>query len=141
MATLFDFLNWPAILVGTLAYFMLGALWYSKLLFAPKWIAYLKIDVNDPNAKKGMGVMFGGSFLLMFISSFAIAYLKNRLGVTGWMGAVKLGAFVAVCFNVAGMGINYLYEKKPFGLWLINGFYQIFGTIIAALIICCWPNG
>ncbi|HMD01313.1 MAG TPA: hypothetical protein VKH37_14235, partial [Ferruginibacter sp.] len=49
---------WFAIFLGTLAYFTLGALWYSKLLFAPKWIAYNKIDVNDPKAKKGMLLMF-----------------------------------------------------------------------------------
>ena len=33
---------------------------------------------------------------------------------------------------------NYLYEKKPFGLWLINGAYTVLGHIIAAVIICVW---
>ena len=140
MDTLFDYINWIAVFLGALGYFILGAIWYSKLLFAPKWIAYLKIDVNDPNAKKGMGLMFGGSFVLMFVTSLAIAILAGRMGVTGWMGALKLGAFVGVCFNMTGIGINYLYEKKPFGLWLINGLYQVCGSIVAALVICCWPN-
>lgn len=140
MGTLFDYINWIAVFVAALAYFMLGAIWYSKLLFAPKWIAYLKIDINDPNAKKGMGAMFGGSFLLMFISSLAIAILANKIGLVGsWMSGAKLGLLVGCCFNMAGTGINYLYEKKPFGLFLINGFYQVCGSVIAGIIICVWP--
>lgn len=135
----FDYLNWPAIAVAAIAYFALGALWYSKILFAPKWIAYLKIDVNDPNAKKGMGVMFGGSLVLMFVQSLAIAVIAARFHVVGgWMSGVKLGAFTGSCFGAAAVGVNYLYEKKPLGLFLINGGYAVVGNIIAAVIICSW---
>jgi len=140
MGTLFDYLNWPAIAVATLAYFMLGALWYSKLLFVKPWLAALKIDVNNPDAKKGMGAMFGGSFLLMFIQSLAIAIIAERIGIRGdgWMSGLKLGALTGCCFCAAAIGVNYLYEKKPFSLFLINGGYAIVGNIIAAVIICCW---
>jgi hypothetical protein len=140
MGTLFDYLNWPAIAVAALAYFMLGALWYSKLLFVKPWIAALKIDVNNPDAKKGMGVMFGGSFLLLFIQSMAIAIIAERIGIRGdgWMSGLKLGALTGCCFCAATIGVNYLYEKKPISLFLINAGYAIVGNIIAGIIICCW---
>ena len=136
----FDYLNWPAIAVAALAYFALGALWYSKILFAPRWIAYLKIDVNDPNAKKGMGVMFGGSLVLMFVQCLAIAILAERLHIhgAGWLNGLKLGAMTGSCFCAAAVGVNYLYEKKPLGLFLINAGYAIVGNIIAGIIICLW---
>lgn len=136
----FDYLNWPAIAVAALAYFVLGALWYSKVLFAKRWIADSKIDVNDPNAKKGVGLMFGGSFVLMFVQSLAIAVLANRLQIigAGWMSGLKLGAVTGACFCAAAVGVNYLYEKKPLSLFFINGGYAIAGNIIAAIIICCW---
>ena len=138
MEHLFDEINWIAVAVAALAYFMLGALWYSKILFAPRWIAYLKIDINDADAKKGIGLMFGGSLLMMFVSSIAIAILVTRLGLSGWMSGLKLGALTGVCFSMTGIAINYLYEKKPLGLFFINGGYQLTGNIIAAVIICCW---
>jgi len=140
MLTLFDYLNWPAIAVAAVAYFMLGALWYSKILFAKRWIADLKIDVNSPDAKKGMGLMFGGSFVLMFIQSMAIAIIAERMNIRGdgWMSGLKLGAFVGCCFCAATIGVNYLYEKKPLSLFLINAGYAIVGNIIAGIIICCW---
>lgn len=144
MSTLFDYHNWISIIVAAIAYFALGAIWYSKLLFAPKWIAYSKIDINDPNAKKGMGIMFGGSLVLMFIQCFAISVLALNLhdgGVEGgWMSGLKLGAFTGCCFCAATIGVNYLYEKKPLGLYLINAGYAIVGNIIAAIIICYWNH-
>jgi len=136
----FDYLNWMAIAVAALAYFALGALWYSKVLFAKRWIADLKIDVNSPDAKKGMGMMFGGSLVMMFIQCLAIAIIANRLELigAGWMSGLKLGALTGACFCAASVGVNYLYEKKPFSLFLINAGYAIVGNIIAAIIICSW---
>jgi len=136
----FDYLNWPAIAVAALAYFMLGALWYSKVLFAKRWIADSKIDINDPNAKKGVAMMFGGSFVLMFVQSLAIAIIAERMGIRGdgWMSGLKLGALTGACFCTAAVGVNYLYEKKPVSLFFINGGYAIIGNIIAAIIICSW---
>lgn len=140
MTYLFDYLNWGAIAVGALAYFALGSLWYSPVLFAKKWIAYLKIDVNAPDAKKGMGVMFGGSLVLMFVQSVAIAILAERLQIhgAGWMSGLKLGTLTGCCFCAATIGVNYLYEKKPIGLFLINAGYALAGNIIAGIIICSW---
>jgi len=139
----FDYLNWPAIAVAALAYFALGALWYSKVLFAKRWISDNKIDVNNADAKKGMGMMFGGSLVLMFVQCLAIAVIAERLGIRGgenggWMSGLKLGAFVACCFSATAVGVNYLYEKKPLSLWLINAGYAIVGCIIAGIIICSW---
>ncbi|MGC4099755.1 DUF1761 domain-containing protein [Ferruginibacter sp.] len=140
MTNPFDYLNWLAILVAALAYFMLGALWYSKVLFANRWIADLKLDVNNPDAKKGMGMMFGGSFVLMFVQCVAIAIIAERIGIRGdgWMSGLKLGLVTGGCLCATPVGVNYLYEKKPFSLFLINGGYALVGNIIAAIIICCW---
>ncbi len=135
-----NYINWVAVIVASVAYFALGAIWYSKLLFAKKWIAYLNLDVNDPNAKKGIGLMFGGSLVLMFIQCLAIAILANRLGIVGngWMSGVKLGALTGCCFCATAVGVNYFYEKKPLGLFFINAGYAVAGNIIAAVILCMW---
>jgi hypothetical protein len=140
MMYLFNDLNWLAILAGAFGYFLLGALWYSPVLFVKKWIAYLKIDVNAADAKKGMGLLFGGSFLLMVVQSIAIAILAERMGIRGdgWMSGLKLGLLTGCCFSSATIGVNYLYEKKPLGLFLINAGYAVAGNIIAAIVICSW---
>lgn len=138
MGDLFIDFNWLAVLVGALGYFALGAIWYS-FLFQKKWIAYNKIVVDDPNMKKGVGAIMGMSFLLMFIQSLAIGILAARIDLDScWLSGVKLGAITGGCFGAMAVGVNYLYEKKPLGLFLINGGYALVGNIIAAVIICIW---
>ena len=54
------------------------------------------------------------------------------------MSGLKLGALTGCCFCAATIGVNYLYEKKPIGLFLINAGYALVGNIIAGIIICSW---
>lgn len=132
-------INWLAVLVAGIAYWMIGALWYSKVLFSKKWLEYTKINPNDPEAKKGMGIMFGGSLVMMVLTAVGIAILVNRLDLTAcWMSGAKLGAITGLLFGSTAISISYLYEKRPFGLYLINCGYTVLGNIIAAIIICCW---
>ena len=135
---IFSQLNWLAVLVAAVGYFLLGAIWYSPVLFAKKWIAYSGVNVNDPNAKKGVaGIMFM-SFILMFLCSFGLAFLVVKLSMQGWMLGFKLGLLTGICFSATAVSISYVYEKKPLGLHLINGGYNVLGNIIAAIIICIW---
>jgi Protein of unknown function (DUF1761) len=138
MRELFEDFNWLAVLVGAVGYFALGAIWYS-FLFQKKWIAYNNINMDDPSNKKGVGAIMGISFLLMLVQSLAIGILAARIDLTScWLSGVKLGAITGGCFGAMAVGVNYLYEKKPLGLFLINGGYALVGNIIAAVIICMW---
>ncbi len=132
-------INWIAVLVAGIAYFALGALWYSKLLFSKKWLEYTKIDPKDPDASKGMGVMFGGSLLMMVLTSLGLAILVNRMDLNAsCLSGVKLGTITGLLFGGTAISISYFYEKRPLGLYLINCGYTLAGNIIAATIICYW---
>ncbi len=132
--------NWLAILVGGLAYFALGAFWYSKILFAPRWLALTKIDASDPAATKGMGTLMLFSFLIILLNVLGLAILQNKLQLANSvMSGVKLGALTGLCFGCVAVSNSYLYEKRPTGLHFINGGYTLIGNIIAAIIICIWP--
>lgn len=133
-----DYINWFAVLCGALGYFALGAIWYSKLLFAKKWIAFTKVDATNPDAMKGMGAIMFCSFVLMFLTSLGIAILRSRLEISGCVSGIKLGLVTGLFFGTSAISISYLYEKRPMGLHFINGLYTIIGNIIAAVIICCW---
>jgi Protein of unknown function (DUF1761) len=131
-------INWLAVLVAGIAYWAIGALWYS-VLFGKKWMAYTKMDPNDPNAKKGVALIFAGSLVMMIITALGIAILVNRLELTAcWMSGAKLGAITGLLFGSTAISISYLYEKRPFGLYLINCGYTVVGNMVAAIIICCW---
>ena len=134
---IFKDINWIAVLVGALGYFFLGAIWYS-FLFKNQWIAYNKIVTDNADAKKGAGAIMFASFILMFIWAAGLAVLAEYFNLVGWLHGLKLGALTGICFALTSMGINMLYEKKPLGLFFINGGYQLLGSMIASVIIACW---
>ena len=134
---IFNHINWLAVLVGGLGYFFLGAIWYT-LLFGKKWRSYNTALMNDPNAKKGSAQTMIISLIFMLICALGLALLAERFGIFGWTGGLKLGALTGICFAATAVHISYVYEKRPLGLHLINGLYNIGGNIIAAIIICCW---
>lgn len=129
--------NWLAVLVAGLAYFLLGAFWYTTL-FGKKWQSYNRVLMNDPNAKKGTAAIMFVSFILMLICTLGLALIVTRLSLTGWEVGLKLGLLTGVCFAATAVHISYIYEKRPLGLHLINGLYNVAGNIIAAIIIACW---
>jgi hypothetical protein len=135
--TFFTELNWLAILVGSVAYFLLGAIWYS-FLFQKQWIAYHNINVNNADAKKGMATIMTTSFLLMFLASLGLGILAERMELTGWMSGAKLGAFTGFFFSFTAISITYLYLKRPAGLHFIDGLYHVVGQMLAGIIICMW---
>ena len=68
--TFLSHLNWLHILVAALAYFALGAIWYGPL-FSKKWIAYQQIDMNNPDAKKGVAAIMFSSLMNSSASRFS----------------------------------------------------------------------
>ena len=53
-------------------------------------------------------------------------------------GAVGAGFAAGLCWVAAAFGINYLFERRPLVLWLINGGYHtlqftLFGLILGSI--------
>jgi hypothetical protein len=131
-------IHWLHVLVAALAYFALGSVWYSPVLFVKKWIKAANINIDNPDAKKGMGFLFGGSFVLMFIISTGLAVLQQVLPAIDFVGGIKLGLLVSVTLVATSISVNYLYTKKTLALFLIDNGYHIAGMTIASAIIAGW---
>jgi hypothetical protein len=130
-------LNWLHVLVATLAYFALGAIWYS-FLFQKQWIRYQNIDTGNPDAKKGAGIIMLVGFIWTFIMVTGIAVLASKTPLLGGvLSGVKLGLTTGILSALA-ISMTYLYLKRPAGLHLIDGLYHVVGQIIAAIILVVW---
>ena len=131
-------LNWLHVIVAAVAYFILGAIWYSPVLFAKPWAKMVNINMNDPNAKKGMGMMMVGSFVLMLIATIGLGLMYEVIPITTAAHAIKYGLLFGVCFAGTAISISFIYEKKPIGLYLIDGGYHLAGLIVASLVLVLW---
>ena len=127
--------NYLAVLLAALSAFLLGGLWYSPMLFANQWVALT--GQSEEKLKSGsMAMVFGGAFLMNLIAAYAFA---SFIGPHPDIKPAAIAGFVTgLCLVTASLGLNYLFERRPLGLWLINGGYftlqfTLYGVIIAAL--------
>ena len=137
---LFSHINWLAVLVAGLAYFVLGAIWYSKALFAPKWAKLVGIDMSnpDPNMKKGLASMMLGSFVLIILSCIGLSMLVVRMDLFILSSGLKLGAITGLLFATTAVSISFIYEKRPLALYFIDCGYHVVGHLAAAVILVMW---
>jgi hypothetical protein len=74
--------NWFAVLAATLSMFVLGALWYSPLLFVKPWIKAAGLDV-DVEKRGNFAVILGASFVLTLIMAPTSPFSLRRLPTSG----------------------------------------------------------
>lgn len=120
-----------AVALAALSAFLLGGLWYSPILFANRWIRLT--GQSEETLKSGnMAVIFGGAFALNLIAAYVLAMF---LGPMPLRYATLAGLSVGLCWVATSLGVNYLFERRPLGLWLINsGYFVLQFTIMGAVI-------
>jgi hypothetical protein len=129
--------NWLAITVATLSYFVLGALWYSKILFAKPWMAGHGIGEPTPEAKKKMPMMMVMCLLMNFIVTLAIGMLVMGLGSIMCMSGIKLGLLCAV-LGIVPMVMSHMFTGRPVKVWVIDAAYHAVAYVLVAIILSVW---
>lgn len=124
-------------ILGGLAAWVLGAVWYTAL-FGKAWQA--ETGVTDEQAKQGIAITHGLSFVMMVIMSFAVNMIINyhepadQTFLHGGFHGIMAGLFYAAPV----LAINYRYQKKSLKLYLIDALYVVLflglsGGVMAAL--------
>ncbi|HEY4797694.1 MAG TPA: DUF1761 domain-containing protein [Bacteroidia bacterium] len=132
-------LNWLAVAVSAIAYFALGAIWFGPA-FGKVWMKGHGITLPSEEEKKNMnmGKIFGLSFIKTAVMVILTAYVTMIINYSGNMTtALKIGAVLGG-ISAFPIGINYLFMKKPFLIWLLDGGYHFCGVIITSLIVSVW---
>jgi len=135
----YPYINIWAVLVSAVAFWALGAIWYSPVLFSKRWqkeVGFKEEEITKTNMVK----VFGLSFLIMLMMVWALNFVINshKPEEVSLMRGLHYGVFTGFFFSMLTMGINYLYQRRSFILWLIDGFYVILGLGIAGMILGSW---
>ena len=128
-------INYWAVFVAALANFVIGALWYTSILFGNAWMK--ETGMTEEKAKKSnMPLLMGTTFLLGLIMSFLLAaFIGPESNLV--TGAVA-GALAGIGWVAVSTGIQYLFEQKSFRLFLINAGYQAVTFIVMGGILGAW---
>lgn len=122
-------INYVAVLLAALTAFFLGYFWYS-VIFTKPWQKLIGMKsaggkVETPN----LGKLLIGSFILELIMAFNLAAFIGK--DADWMFGLGAGLAAGLGWVSLAFGVNYMFEGKPFKLWLINASYN---TVVFALM-------
>jgi len=129
-------INWLAVIAAAVSTFLIGGLWYSKMVFGRAWMSTNGFDEADL-AKSNMGKIFGLSFFFALIMSANLAAFLAEPKTTAAWGATAgfLAGFGWVALAIATIS---LFERRSWKYMLINGGYMTLSFVVMGLILGAW---
>jgi hypothetical protein len=124
--------QWWQLVLAVLAYFGVGAFWYSPALFGKQWVKELgkkPQDMGDP--RNAMIVTFLAMVLLVLIE----AYFISRTGVSGPLRGAYLGAKLWLGFVATTALINNVFQNGSRKLYAIDQGYHLVGLVLAGAVL------
>ena len=138
-------INVLAVLVATVANFILVSIWYS-VLFMKSWTKEMGYDPNmRPDGKtmaKGMALSVIGNFLFAWVLAFYLAGWRLLPG-----GPAEFGTLAFALNSALSAWIGFFlpihlskvaWEKHSWKLFAINSGYHLVSAIAVALILAYW---
>lgn len=133
-------LNWYAVLVAALAYFVLGIPWFSPATLGAVWeraIGFTRPDGWEPGP-----LLYLGPLVSSFAAAASTAVLARATRAETAVDGVLLGVVVALGYSVAVAGVDAISPShpEPLTLFLITGSYHLVGLITVAVIVTVWQG-
>jgi hypothetical protein len=128
--------HWPLILAAALAAWLIGALWYSPLLFAKAWVRAHGYSPEKLAAMKATaGRAYAGSFLAFVLIAYVLHIFLSRLGADSWQKGAGWGFHAWLGFALPiGFTAN-LYSDKPRLTFVIDvGYQMVYLTAMGAIL-------
>jgi hypothetical protein len=135
METIFSQVNILAVLVSSVAYFVLGAAWYSPMLFAKPWMKALGLKEEE---LQNSPFNFISSFIAILITVYVLGIFIVLTSANSLISGAFVGAVSGIGFVLTTCGINSIYDGRPVKLVLITSGYHILGLTVAGIILGIW---
>ena len=124
--------NWLAVVVATLAFFAVGAVWYGAL-FAVPW--QREVGVGPAPRGSAMVRVMGLTLLCEFLVVSTLGHLFARTSPAPHVVMMMAIGF-AVTVMAPAVGINYLHQRKSLTLFLIDAGHFVVGmTVVGAVFV------
>jgi hypothetical protein len=129
-------INYWAVLVSALIFWLLGALWFSPALFAKPWVAIVGRQMGE----KPKGVVWGmiASFIGDLVLAFVLAHVVLWSHADSWLDGMHIGLLTWVGFIAATMYPNTIYEGRGAKYFLITGGYWFVGFLGVGALLAVW---
>jgi hypothetical protein len=129
--------SWLGVIVGAAIYFFLGALWYSRPLFAKPWQAAIGWDESrQPPQTNPMTYVLPAAMYL--IAAIAMAIIAAATGTDSISEGLVLGLVTGIGFALPMVGVEATFDPnkpKPMAWFLITVAYHLIGFAILGVTV------
>jgi len=125
-------LNWLAIVLATVVFFAVGAVWYSAL-FARAWQREVGLSTEQLTGGRNMMLIMGTCLLLEFIVVLMLGHLFARIQ-PGDHAKMMMATGFGLAIMAPAIGINYLYQRRSLKLFLIDAGHFVVGMTMVGLV-------
>ncbi|HEX9933952.1 MAG TPA: DUF1761 domain-containing protein, partial [bacterium] len=113
----------------------IGGLWYSPFLFGNAWAAELKLSKRKIK-NSNLFVIFGSAFILTWIGAVVLDLLIGTEATL--LSGLLAGLFVGAAFIATSFGVNFVFSRKSFKLFLIDAGYFVVCYSVMGAILGLW---
>ncbi|HYL09145.1 MAG TPA: DUF1761 domain-containing protein [Candidatus Acidoferrales bacterium] len=131
-------INYLAIIVAAILYFLLGGLWFG-VLFSNQWMAlegFKAADLKNINPTIPYVVSMVANLVIAFILALVCATQKADSLVKG----AQTGILVGIGFVATTTLSTYLFEGRSMHLFMINTGYPVVGLALMGAVIGAWKK-
>ncbi len=129
-------INVLAVVAAAVSSFVLGGAWYSPALFGSIWMRETGLS-EEELAGRSPAAVFGGAFALSLVAAAVFAlFLGPGPSLPFALGA---GFAAGLCWVAASFGINYLFARRSFKLFAVDGGYHTLQFVLYGLVLGLWP--
>lgn len=129
-------INHPAVIVAAISDFVVGALWYSPLMFFKAWMKENGFEESDLG-KRNPGLLYGMTFILSLLISYNLAAFLGDAN-TDMIWGLSAGILAGLGFASFAFCIVAFFEQKSIKYMLINSGYITVAFALKGLIIGAW---
>ena len=133
-------INLLAVFVAGVTSMVVGALWYSPMIFGKIWMTMSHIDEKKMKEmkKKGLGKSYGMAFVGSLVMSYVLAHFVDYTQSNTAMAGAQTGFWLWLGFVAPVLMSSVLWEGKSMKLYLLNVGQLLVSLLIMGAILAVW---
>ena len=133
-------INYAAVVVSALIYWVLGGLWYSPLLFGNKFIEIMRWPPEQLARieAEGAGAQLALAFIGSLVTAYVLAHIVRYTSGENALDGAKTGLWLWLGFIVTSNLNTVFFEYRPLGLYLINVGYHLVAFLSMGALLAVW---
>jgi surface polysaccharide O-acyltransferase-like enzyme len=133
--------NIIAVIIAAVAATVIGALWYSPLMFARAWMdanGYTEARIQEMKRTHSPNRAIAVSFVCYLALAYVLAVLIDRIGATDWDEAVGVALLVWLGFAATLGLVANMFSDRSLSAYVIDASYQLVFFVVMGAIIGGW---